>query len=80
MPARPCTTRQRRGAGRRRPLPASLARLLRSAALARRLRAALAMAAYSKFLTARHSAIAGAAAACALLCLLNKRRAAAQHG
>ncbi|XP_068055883.1 ATP-binding cassette sub-family D member 3 isoform X4 [Anomalospiza imberbis] len=38
------------------------------------------MAAYSKFLTARHSAIAGAAAACALLCLLSKRRAAAQHG
>ncbi|NWQ71698.1 ABCD3 protein, partial [Neopipo cinnamomea] len=38
------------------------------------------MAAYSKFLTARHSAIAGAAAACALLCLLGKRRAAAQHG
>ncbi|XP_068022378.1 ATP-binding cassette sub-family D member 3 isoform X1 [Melanerpes formicivorus] len=39
------------------------------------------MAAYSKYLTARHSAIAGAAAAaCALLCLLNKRRAAAQYG
>ncbi|PKU48158.1 atp-binding cassette sub-family d member 3 [Limosa lapponica baueri] len=39
------------------------------------------MAAYSKYLTVRHSAIAGAtAAACALLCLLNKRRAAAQHG
>ncbi|XP_054239945.1 ATP-binding cassette sub-family D member 3 isoform X2 [Indicator indicator] len=39
------------------------------------------MAAYSKYLTVRHSAIAGAAAAaCALLCLLNKRRAAAQYG
>uniref|UniRef100_A0A8D2IPE5 ATP-binding cassette sub-family D member 3 n=1 Tax=Varanus komodoensis TaxID=61221 RepID=A0A8D2IPE5_VARKO len=40
------------------------------------------MAAYSKFLTARYSTIAGgAAAACALLCLLSKRRgAAAQHG
>lgn len=40
-----------------------------------------AMAAYSKYLTVRHSAIVGGtAAACALLCLLNKRRAAAQHG
>lgn len=39
------------------------------------------MAAYSKYLTVRHSAIVGGtAAACALLCLLNKRRAAAQHG
>ncbi|XP_033007454.1 ATP-binding cassette sub-family D member 3 isoform X2 [Lacerta agilis] len=40
------------------------------------------MAAYSKFLTARYSTIAGAtAAACAVLCLLSKRRkAAALHG
>nr|XP_028588559.1 ATP-binding cassette sub-family D member 3 isoform X2 [Podarcis muralis] len=40
------------------------------------------MAAYSKFLTARYSTMAGAtAAACAVLCLLSKRRkAAALHG
>ncbi|XP_073213104.1 ATP-binding cassette sub-family D member 3 isoform X3 [Lepidochelys kempii] len=38
------------------------------------------MAAYSKYLTARHSVVAGAAA-CLLLCLLNKRRrAATRHG
>ncbi|XP_043347220.1 ATP-binding cassette sub-family D member 3 isoform X2 [Dermochelys coriacea] len=38
------------------------------------------MAAYSKYLTARHSVVAGAAA-CVLLCLLNKRRrAATKHG
>ncbi|KAJ7332473.1 hypothetical protein JRQ81_014653 [Phrynocephalus forsythii] len=36
------------------------------------------MAAYSKFLTARYSTMAGAtAAACAVLCLLSKRRKAA---